>query len=515
MKTHFPPPARRKSAGSVLLVSVLTLAIIAMGLGGYLVIVGNQNRSVMRSMQWNAAIPLSEAGIEEALAQLNNRDVTNFSGWTLTNNLRKMQRTVGNGFYVVALDTNLNSSPVILSTGYAPDPSNLGSVGASNQTYLQRTVRVTTQRNNLFARGMVSRSDISWSGNIFTDSFDSLDPTYSTGGRYDATKAKDNGSIGANSGNLNLGGGKVYGAASTGPTGSLNNGTVGDATWVNAGANSGKVQTGHYNNDMNLQFPDVSAPFAGGGWPPGPGTVSTTNIITSTNNASSWSVPTSTNTITGVWTTNLISYPTGAPYVLSNTVVTVKGSKKTTNILFSATNWIYAAYSYMTNVATQNYAYILDTGNYQLSALNLSGTQRLLARGDAVLYLNAGGMDMTGQSQIDIAAGASLKIYVAGNVDLKGNGIMNANIDALKFGLYGLSACTSIALGGNASFTGTIYAPQAAFSAGGGGINQYDCVGAVIANSISMNGHFSFHYDEALGRSGPGNGFVITSWNEQ
>ncbi len=514
MRTIQPPRSRKAAPGSVLVIAVLSLAIIALSLGSYLVVVGNQNRSVMWSMQWNGGIPLAEAGIEEALAQLNNRDVTNFSGWTLTNNLRKMQRSVGNGFFVVALDTNLTTSPVILSTGYAPDPSKLGSVGGSNQTYLQRTVRVTTQRNNLFARGMVAKSDISWNGNIFTDSFDSLDPLYSTGGRYDATKAKDNGSIGANNGNISLGGGKVFGAASTGPNGSVTNGTVGDSTWVNTGANSGKVQTGHYNNDMNLQFPDVTAPFAGGYWTPGPGTVSTTNIITSTNNLSSWPVPAITNMIVGVWTTNLASYPTGAPYVLSNTVVTVKGNKRTTNTFYSATNWIYASISHLTNVSSQVYDYVLDTGNYQLSGLSMSGQSKLLARGDAILYLTAS-FAMAGQAQIDIAAGASLKIYVAGNVDLKGNGVMNANIDALKFGLYGLPSCTSIDLGGNASFTGTIYAPQAAFSAGGGGANQYDCVGAVIANSISMNGHFSFHYDEALGRSGPGNGFVITSWNEQ
>lgn len=513
MNTASQPRSRRSTSGSVLLVSVITLAIVAMGLGGYLLIVGNQNRSVMRSMQWNGGIPLAEAGIEEALAQLNNRDVTNFSGWSAVGSgMWRMQRTVGNGYYVVTIATNVPSTPIIQSTGFAPDP-NAGTVGASNQTYLKRTVQVTAMRENLFARGLVAKADITWNGNIFIDSFDSLDPAYSTAGRYDPTKAKDNGSIGSNNGRLLLGGGDVFGAASTGPTGYVTNGTVGSSNWVSNPANDGKVQPGRYNNDMNLSFPDVKVPFVGGYMTPVGGTVSTTNIITSTNNVSSWTVPVTTNTVTGIWTSNLVSYPTGAPYVLSNKVVTVKGNKSTTNTYYSATNWIQAAFSYATNVATQSYAYILDTGTYQLSALSLSGQGRMLVRGDAVLNLT-GGMAMTGQSQIDIAAGASLKIYVAGDVDLKGNGIMNANIDALKFGLYGLPTCTSIALGGNASFTGTIYAPQAAFSAGGGGSDQYDCVGAVIANTISMNGHFSFHYDEALGRSGPGEGFIITSWNE-
>jgi hypothetical protein len=29
-----------------------------------------------------------------------------------------------------------------------------------------------------------------------------------------------------------------------------------------------------------------------------------------------------------------------------------------------------------------------------------------------------------------------------------------------------------------------------------------------------MNGHFNFHYDENLGRSGPLRGFIATSWDE-
>jgi hypothetical protein len=53
------------------------------------------------------------------------------------------------------------------------------------------------------------------------------------------------------------------------------------------------------------------------------------------------------------------------------------------------------------------------------------------------------------------------------------------------------------------------------FKSVAGACDQYDCVGAVIANSISMNGHFSFHYDEAPGRTGPSQGFVITSWSEE
>jgi hypothetical protein len=265
---------------------------------------------------------------------------------------------------------------------------------------------------------------------------------------------------------------------------------------------------------MNLLFPDVAAPT--GPWTPGPlpGVVITTNLITTTNNTSSWSVPVTTNRVTGIWTTGLSSYPTGAPYVTSNSVTTVKGKKTTVTTYYAATNWYTENMAYNTNVVVDSYDYILDTGRYYMPSLSMSGQSKMLVRGNATLYVN-GPISMAGQSQINIKVGASLAVYSAGNMDLNGNGVMNANNNCLDFSLYGLPGCTSISLGGNASFTGTIYAPRAAFSAGGGGNNQYDCVGAVIANSISMNGHFSFHYDEALGRTGPSQGFVITSWTEE
>ena len=66
---------------------------------------------------------------------------------------------------------------------------------------------------------------------------------------------------------------------------------------------------------------------------------------------------------------------------------------------------------------------------------------------------------------------------------------------------------------GNASWTGTIYAPEADIRMGGGGNNTYDIVGSIIANTISMNGHFNFHFDEALLGSGPKR-FVANSWRE-
>jgi choice-of-anchor A domain-containing protein len=88
------------------------------------------------------------------------------------------------------------------------------------------------------------------------------------------------------------------------------------------------------------------------------------------------------------------------------------------------------------------------------------------------------------------------------------------NGGATNLAYWGLPGNTSITLGGNASFVGTIYAPEADFSLGGGGNSNFDFIGSVIARSISMNGHFSFHFDENLLRVGAARGYAATTWKE-
>ena len=79
---------------------------------------------------------------------------------------------------------------------------------------------------------------------------------------------------------------------------------------------------------------------------------------------------------------------------------------------------------------------------------------------------------------------------------------------------YGLPNNTSVDVSGNGTFTGVLYAPSAAMSLSGGGSSDEDFTGAAIAKTVTMNGHFNFHYDEALKKFGPFRGFIVTSWNE-
>lgn len=161
-----------------------------------------------------------------------------------------------------------------------------------------------------------------------------------------------------------------------------------------------------------------------------------------------------------------------------------------------------------------NYTYLIGSGNFIASGLSMSGQNKMAVTGNAVLYVT-GDVSLSGQSFIYIAPGASLQLYVGGaSTSISGNGVANANANSTNFFYYGLPSNTDVKLTGNAAFTGIIYAPQAAFTLGGGGNDLYDFVGASVTGSVKMNGHYNFHYDEALARLGASSGYVATSWNE-
>ena len=127
------------------------------------------------------------------------------------------------------------------------------------------------------------------------------------------------------------------------------------------------------------------------------------------------------------------------------------------------------------------------------------------------------GISLSGSEAITIGTNCGrVNMYVGGpSVSTTGNAtINNLTQRACVLGIYGLPTLTSINFGGNAAFTGTIYAPQAAFFFGGGGNNTYDFVGALVAYSAKLNGHANFHYDESLKRNGPGIGYIPYSWTE-
>jgi hypothetical protein len=134
------------------------------------------------------------------------------------------------------------------------------------------------EKKGFFNNAMTARLKIDMNGNtIETDSFDSSDSAYSTGGLYDPAKVKDKGDVATTSGGtniINVGNANIKGHLRTGPGGTtgLNaNGVVGSLAWHLAG-NKG-VQDGWATDDMNTYFEDVIRPSDAGSSAPISGVV--------------------------------------------------------------------------------------------------------------------------------------------------------------------------------------------------------------------------------------------------
>ena len=171
------------------------------------------------------------------------------------------------------------------------------------------------------------------------------------------------------------------------------------------------------------------------------------------------------------------------------------------------------AFNYTTNGAAYNYAF-LASGDYQISSLN--GTTYVAPGANVRLQITTSSsptlilVDGTGTGP----TAGHLTIYMAGtSFNLAGGTFANGG-NALNLTYYGMPSNTSIKFNGNAAFIGTVYAPEANVTITGGGSSAFNFVGALIANSVVMNGHFLFHFDEDLLTAGPSRGFVATSWQE-
>jgi hypothetical protein len=167
----------------------------------------------------------------------------------------------------------------------------------------------------------------------------------------------------------------------------------------------------------------------------------------------------------------------------------------------------------LASIGGTNYTYALGDGTYQMATLTMASSQKMMVNGNAILYVT-GNVDLSGQSYIYIAPGASLNMYVGGTTtSIGGKGIANPSSQAKSFQYFGLTNNTTINFSGNGTFAGVIYAPQAAFTMSGGGSGPMNFVGASTTATVTMSGSFNFHYDESLANSTDAL-YVASSWDE-
>ena len=424
----------KNNSGGVLVGTIILTALLGSILAGYLSYLSHQNRLVARSVTWNSTIPLAEAGIEEALAQLNqNGAVVANNGFEIAQSKYIVRsRTLSGGSYTVGF--SMATNPVIVAEGSALAPISNDSVS--------RTVKVRTKRVPMFSAALVAEQDIDINGvQISIDSFDSGIAAYNTGGSYDPAKRRDKAKVATNSSlkdSVKTGGAKIYGKVVTGAGGSVlshNKSIVGDLAW-HASHPTGGIDPNAIADDFNLELGIVVAPFTSG-FPPEKN-----------------------------FTTNGITYD-----------------------------------------------YVLRTGDYKITS-PLSFKGNVLVTGNARLYIAPdSSMSFGGTDVLEIAAGGSLEIYnAAPSASIAGHGFVNTGA-AKDLSYFGLPTNTQLALGGNATFVGSVYAPNADVTLKGGGSTVKDFCGAIVAKSIVFGGNYNFHFDEALTR-GRFRNFVATSWEE-
>src|SRR5262249_4996043 len=155
-------------------VTLALTGILGAVLGTYLVMTSTENLKVKRSIGWNAALPMAEAGIEEACSHLT-WDTTNFNwasdGWVYNTNIASYTKTrfLGDGYFSVNLNGGFGGIATITSVGNA---------AWTGSNYISRTVVVTAQTPPpVYPSGLIANA-IDFGGTFNADSFDSRTNLY-------------------------------------------------------------------------------------------------------------------------------------------------------------------------------------------------------------------------------------------------------------------------------------------------------------------------------------------------
>jgi hypothetical protein len=464
----------KRNGGSVLVISLSVICIASIVLASYLMIVQAQTSSVSRSQSWNTTIAVSEAGLEEGLALINKgapaiitlpmawTNGVSSDGWITTNNGFLLTRTNGvAGTYTVLVDCSTVSGtqgPTLTSVGtvpYTAIPWIFSSVSSGSGPFLAVGGTGNSTTISTMGRKVMIQTTLNslFSAAVVTRSNFDMSGNNCVIDSFDSSNP-----LYSSAGQYNVALRKSNGTLAT------DSSVVGDISLGN-GNIYGHVMTGPGTAQSSVQVGSQGA-VGTAAWQAAGGTGIEPGFWSGDFNVSIPDVPTPTFVgaslpvaVGGTITLN------GGPY----TTTTSPGSPL--YISGPTTLWIQGSFSPagITIATTNNASLILFVGR---------------------------------------ASGSGDSMSFAGNTTINQPGYANN----LQF--YGLPSLTSISINGNGGFIGTIYAPEADMSGGGGGNNVQDTAGAMIVKSCSLNGHWNFHYDEHLAAVGPSRGWIPKSWTE-
>ncbi len=474
-------PCPSRSGGSVLVWTILVMAILSLFAVEVLRAVSGRFQVGVQAATWQEALLAAESGVDLAVVEMRKSlyPAPNhaWENWTTT---------PGNGVISHGLTTvpnaGLAGTPMNIEVnvdapGQLVDPANgwqyyrvrtLGSLpltgpprvsynkqdnrlrkltllnqrfidslftSETNTAHASRRIEAIVRPISSFDQALLSVGVLNLNNqNIVIDSYDSRDPLKSTNGLYDVTKRQQNGDIATDGSILDAGGAHVYGDVFT---------NAGTATGV---ANvTGQQRTDFYQDPIPIGAPTWTSIN------PSPSTVTNTSTLTA-------------------------SSAKGTP-----------------------------------------------SSRYILSAINLSGQQTLTLAGDAngtqtyiEIYVT-GDISLSGNAQLTVAPGVSATLYFKGNVDIAGNGLVNTNNQPGDLLFYGVQPDTGVnpyvKLGGNGAITAAVYAPGHDVTVNGGGSSGH-VFGSAVGKTVTMTGVTNLHYDEALSSGGLINNYKIVSWFE-
>ncbi|MGB2807241.1 MAG: collagen-binding domain-containing protein, partial [Sedimentisphaerales bacterium] len=157
-----------------------------------------------------------------------------------------------------------------------------------------------------------------------------------------------------------------------------------------------------------------------------------------------------------------------------------------------------------------------DSGQYSMIDVKRATNPGILevSGGDVVLYVT-GNLGLGQDCEIIIKEGASLTLYLDGDMIADNSAGINNENDPSSLKLYGTSTGEqSLILKAKSDILGAIYAPNANITV----MAKTDIRGSLIAKSFELKNGGDFYYDEALRKVTTEDDvvhFVIIKWSEQ
>ena len=455
----------RSNRGSVLVVTLIFAAVVAIALTSYMEVSVNALKLSQRSFCSNGAMNLVDTGFEQALWSQNSGNWTGFaarSGYA-----GQWQGTFPSATDYYRFKQGVKGQvKVWIDTGAAtPHGVARATITMGDGTTLSKVAEIYVKRRSFFANGLVARNTITFSGNnAMVDSWNS-DPDDNPATPaipYSAGVAHDNGSVASTSvqvDSISVSNADIYGFVAVGGT-SLSDISVGPNGLVGPyGTANGTIDTSRVTYDFTTNFQDESAP-------------STTGYMLSA--------------IAGALTLPRVGDVAAADGSYYYTVPSISLSGNNSTLSIGGTN-----------------------ANVVITVTNVTGTT----------------VSATGQGGISIAVGSSLALYTGGDVAIAGNGVANGTLASpnqpAAFQLYGTRPASAVAssgdqnisITGNGILSGVVYAPNGSLTMKGGGTNGI-ILGSMVGDTIAVTGNSTFHYDESLANLSSSNLWAVSKWRE-